>query len=215
MILIQNFYLNDHRYDEILFCLEQNIKNDLFSKIFLFIDSKLDIPSKYRNDKIHYLIIERPTFYEMFQHINRLIGTSLKKISENDIFVMANTDIFFDKTLNKLNEFDKWGDHVMALTRWEFDGNKHSRYIGWDYSQDVWAWQGRLNLEGMECDFPMGKPGCDNRLAFELSKNYNVINPCKTVRCHHYHLNRYRGYTPGDPKETIPEPYLRVSPTEL
>jgi hypothetical protein len=54
MILMQNFYLNDHRHDEILFCLDQNIKNDLFSKIFLFVDSKLDIPSKYRTDKVHY-----------------------------------------------------------------------------------------------------------------------------------------------------------------
>jgi sulfite reductase alpha subunit-like flavoprotein len=215
MILIQNFYLNNHREDEILFCLEQNNKNDLVTKIILFIDPDLNLPIKYRNNKLYYIIRSRPTFYEMFKYVNGMIDNTLIELSENNVFILANTDIFFDNTLNYLNTYDKWGGNVMALTRWEFDGNKHSRYIGWDYSQDVWVWRGKLNLEGMECDFPMGKPGCDNRLAFELSKNYNVINPCKTIRCHHYHLDRYRGYTPGDPKETIPEPYLRVEPIEL
>lgn len=215
IILFQNFYLNQYRKKEILFCLDQNLKNKYIDCIYLFVGNEQDVPVEYRKHKKLRIMSNRtrPTFEVIFETINNLVKYKIFK--ENDIFILANTDVFFERTLSQAIDFVDWDDHVWALTRWEFDGKKHSRYIGWDYSQDAWIWRGVLNTKNMQLNFPMGKPGCDNRLAYELSKNYNVINPCKSVWCHHYHLNRYRGYTPGNPTETIPEPYLRVEPIKL
>lgn len=211
--LILNFYLNEHRKEEILFCLDKNLQNENINRIILFVDKYYDIPIKYReNEKIAFFDgYNRPTFKTIFKYINFYMTNSWH---DDDIFILSNCDIFFDDTLKLINP-ENLNDAVYALTRWEFDGKTSSRYIGWDYSQDSWIWKGRMKLENIEVDFSLGKPGCDNRLAYELSKSYKVINPCKSIRSHHYHINPYRGYRPGDVNGTIPEPYLCVVPTKL
>ena len=57
--------------------------------------------------------------------------------------------------------------------------------------------------------------GCDNRIAYELVKNYKVINPCKTIRCHHHHSSNFRTYRAGDLSQTVPEPHVRVKHIKL
>lgn len=216
MILIQNFYYNKNREKEFSYCLDKNIANKYINIIALVIYENDIISQEYINenyaqyDKVDVIFTpyERPTFNELFVIAN---GYGLK----NDQIILANLDIFFDNTLEKLKSSNVLDENVICLTRWEFNGNNISKYIGWDYSQDVWMWKTPLNTQNMDCDFELGKPGCDNRIAYEFSKDYNVINPCKTIRANHYHVSQYRTYIPGDMKETIPEPYLRVTPTYL
>lgn len=59
-------------------------------------------------------------------------------------------------------------------------------------------------------DFQLGKPGCDNRIAY-LFKDAGLlpINPCKKIKSYHYHSSGFRTYTQ---KERIPRPYLLVPP---
>lgn len=199
------------RRKEILKCLELNCKNKYIDEIYLFLDSMDTFPddiSFQNQNKIKFKVgYEKPTFNEMFKILNSLY--------RDNIIILANLDVFFDKTLQYVKEFENWENTVMAITRWEYDGMGSSRYIGWDYSQDSWCWRSPLNLDDMDCEFTMGNPGCDNRLAYELGKNYNVINPCKTIRCNHYHVSNYRTYTPGDLKQTIDPPHVRVKPISL
>ena len=67
-------------------------------------------------------------------------------------------------------------------------------------SQDAWifhssqmpkitgAFQKKLN-------FPLGKPGCDNRIAFLIHEmGFPVVNPMKKIRCYHFHRAGGRTY---------------------
>jgi hypothetical protein len=223
IILVQNHYHSEKRMDEVLFCLEQNIKNKLIDYILLFVDNILEyndyeniLHSKFGDDLYDKVTAvptyRRPTFDLMFEYMN---NRGVIDYPDNSICLLANLDIFFDKTLEHVKNFDKWDDYIMALTRWEYDGHKKSHYLNWDHSQDVWIWKSPLNVDGIRADFPLGMQGCDNRIAYELGKNYDVINPCKTIRCHHYHTTQFRTYKPGDLSQTVPEPHVRVKHIEM
>lgn len=214
-ILVQNLYRNLHRVNELNFCLEKNLKNKYFDAFYFFIHERDESYYKWLIKKqfnfkgvYQFSIIEqdRITFQTIFSDIN--------VYNTNDIWIIANSDIFFDDTISKIDFIDL-EQHTLALTRWEFNGKDQSRYIGWDYSQDVWVLKSPIKIDMRNLDFHMGKPGCDNRLAYEFSRNYKVINPCKSIRCHHYHISNYRNYTPGDISDTVPEPYLTVKPIKL
>jgi hypothetical protein len=227
IVLVQNMFVNDRRMHEIEFSIKWNRKNEYINDfLFMFEDDSDEntngktwnfLHECFHGNKLIGSISaclrrghkwERPTYDQIFEECN-------KTFTNGEIIILANNDIFFDKTLEHVKNFNKWDDCVMALTRWEFDGQKQSHYLNWDYSQDVWIWKSPLNIEGIEADFPLGMQGCDNRIAYELGKNYNVINPCKTIRCHHFHTTQYRTYRAGDLSQTVPEPHVRVKHIEL
>ncbi|WPT11388.1 hypothetical protein PSENEW3n2_00000826 [Picochlorum sp. SENEW3] len=59
----------------------------------------------------------------------------------------------------------------------------------------------------------LGKPGIDNRLAYELLKaGYQVSNPSKSITSWHVHGTNIRDYSHLD---VVPPPYAIVYPTTL
>jgi hypothetical protein len=78
-------------------------------------------------------------------------------------------------------------------------------------SQDAWAWRGCLYVP--EADYTQGRPGCDNRFAFDVAAAGRVpVNPALDIRVVHRHASRMRRYTEAD---RIPSPYLFVEPTHI
>lgn len=173
---------NEQRNAELAYCLGENKK--LFNTI--------------------YLLDGRPTYQQIFDKINDVTG-------DNDINVIANSDIFFDKTIFDAAYLSP--SECYALSRWDVLSLYpfNAKIYNEAGSQDVWIFKGKVK-KLLFADFPLGVMGCDNRIAFELSNVYKVSNPATKIKCYHYHLSNYRTYdTHKRTKENvIPEPYLAI-----
>lgn len=139
------------------------------------------------------------TFDDLFNKANEITGSL-------DINVIANSDILFDETILEIPAMDP--KQCLAITRDDIPNEQIARA-----SQDVWVFEGFI--KGVNGDFRIGVPGCDNRIAEEIHQaGYEVINPCKSINCKHIHK--------GDPwyegqaaEHKIPRPYRFVAPCEL
>ena len=49
------------------------------------------------------------------------------------------------------------------------------------YSIDSWIFKTPININKMNLDFQLGKPECDGRMNFQLSKIRKVYNPCVDI----------------------------------
>lgn len=182
--LFYNYYKDkDHkRRKEIDFCLEKNINNPLFDIIILESETN-------------------PTFNFYIEKINKLS-------KENDINIICNSDIFFDKTIELIKNIKE--KDFYALSRYDWDNNL-ATFSNQSNSQDVWIFKGRA--ENINADFQLGKPGCDNRIAFEFKKaGYNVTNPSKSIKTYHVHSSNIRRYSE---EEKIEGEYLFVEPSNI
>lgn len=144
----------------------------------------------------------RPTFSELFA-----------LCSPDDINVIANSDIRFDASIRLANACT--GDAVcLALSRWDvqLDGRSVRDQSSW--SQDVWIVHGRPRVRA---DFPQGTPACDNAIAYILQRaGLDVINPSKSIRCHHEHLSNVRSYLSATSRVApAPGPHVHLPPTGI
>lgn len=204
---------NEQRDKEYKACIDQNIKNDLIEKIHIFIsdDSKLEMESS----KIEIVKLDnRPSFSFLFDWCNQNLP--------EQICIVANTDIFFDKTIEVLNNTDLTNTFI-ALTRWDLI-NQNNQWIidfynkSWNnqgittgmISQDSWIFKTPIKIDNRS-NFLMGKPGCDNRIVqIYHENNYNVKNPSMQIVSKHLHVSNHRTYNNND---LISGPYLLVQPT--
>lgn len=186
-LFINYFQCGDaERQKELDFCFNTNIESGLFKKIINFDD--------------------RPTYNDFF---------NATKAYPNDINIFANSDIYFNDTINLVREMGV--KDAYALTRWELHKDKVVRFeekhhynaeAKAKHSQDVWVFNGvAKNIRG---NFQIGVPGCDNRIAWEINNSgYRLSNPSDKIQCIHKHKEEKRHYTI---KKPIPPPYLWVMP---
>jgi glycosyltransferase involved in cell wall biosynthesis len=211
MILLTPYYLDScpERQAELSFCLQQNLQNPLITKIILLLDHSLNsqeikelCPLKIET----ILCTGRCTYQDCLDYANKYL--------KDEIVIIANTDIFFDNTLALLEEFDL-SNKFINLLRWEVvEIDAHvvrSQLHVTIGSQDAWIF--RVPLKPFVACFPLGKPGCDNRIAFEArTVGLKVINPAFSIRSHHLHFTNVRNYGSQD---RIPGPYLLMPPGAL
>ncbi len=150
----------------------------------------------------------RPTYRDFFNLINEVS-------SDHDVNVIVNSDIFVDETIlhvEKLTDND-----CFALSRWEInkDGTpNHVQVQIRNDSQDVWCFRGKIKPIEF-CDFTLGKPGCDNRIAHEIQQaGYNITNPSKSIKTWHLHNSNIRHYIHRI-EHCVPAPYLTIPLTDL
>jgi hypothetical protein len=183
--LFYNYYedKNPARKQEIDLCYKNNLANPLLNVVIL--DTK-----------------DRPTYRFFFDKINEIT-------SDNDINIICNSDIFFDETISLTEKLMR--KQVWALSRWDWKGNGTSIHFNRQDSQDTWIIRGKV--ENVYGDFPLGKRGCDNRIAHEFHKaGYSITNPSKTVKSHHVHNSNIRTY---GMKDVVPPPYKTLPPEDL
>jgi hypothetical protein len=184
------------RQKELLHCLKKNIENPLIDNIFLIVEGEVKLPI---NGKLIIIEANRPTYRNFFDLINDTVT------SPNNISILANTDIYFNDTLQLIDLKEK---QCIALSRW--DKRKDGlRLHNERYSQDTWIFKGKIRNVRF-CDFFMGIPGCDNRIAYELNRaGYRLFNPSNAIQSIHYHQSDLHNYDHNTPK--IPKPYLYVN----
>jgi len=211
-----NFYRDKNldRQNEIDSCLLKNLENHYMDRFIIVISDK---DREYLKDLVNdnrrvFVIIkeDRPTY-------NYYFNASFNY--PDDINIVANTDIVIENDTVKRLKGWNWRNYCLALSRWDYlDDNmnkNNSKHWANRESQDVWMVKGRFkNIP--EADFPLGKKGCDNRIAYLLAKYYDVINPSRSIRVFHYHLTNIRNYAPhGNPNDLIKPPYKLIFPTKL
>jgi hypothetical protein len=192
--------VESQRAKEFDYVLKKNLENKWIDEVVIFI-SKLDVFILPESSKIKTVITDnlyRPTYSDFVDEANKRITC------KNDITIIANSDCYFDDSIQELLKYDL-RYHCVALSRWE---EKLDGYINLECpvnSQDAWMFQGRIRPIS-NCDYSLGIYGCDNRFAWQCTRaGYLNINPCHTIIMRHYHFSSYRnsGITINGPKETV------------
>lgn len=205
MITLYTSYYRDKsdiRQAELDFCLQKNIDNPLIDRIVLFAEAEPP-----QSPKIEIVSNKRPQYRDFFNLI-------CERANQHDISIIANSDIYFDGSLNKilLN-----GKTAIALSRWDVKPGQSPKLHNCSGSQDAWIFLGKV-LRVRYSEFYLGIPGCDNRIAWELSRaGYKLINPAHSVFCYHYHPSDLHTYHNEQgtiiPHCYIAKPYLFVELT--
>jgi len=203
--LFQQFYIstNAGRQKEIIECLNRNQNNKCITKICLLNERlySLEELGLFSLDKIQQIVIsKRLRFSHVFE---------AAQDNEQGWNVLANADIFFDDTLSNLYSIQTDRKLIFALLRWEYPSAK--LFGPRADSQDSWIWHSSQTstLKTKTVDFLLGVPGCDNRLAYEFQKDFQLLNVPHFIRTHHYHSSKVRNYSKED---SIPGPYCTITP---
>jgi len=152
----------------------------------------------------------RKHFADITEVPERLTYAQLFKLCKKDsINVISNSDIYFDETILYARFMHE--QSCYALSRWDYQGDNIAVLFDRKDSQDAWIFNGMPNVSN--CDFQLGIPGTDNRIAYEIKRSgYNVLNPSKTIHAIHVHLTGNRTRTYDEKTSRIPEPYHFIHP---
>lgn len=203
MNLFINYYRDKHphRDQELQNGLRRNLENPYIKRVFLMMDFVMPFPD---HDKIEPVYMaSRPTYAEIFDCVreNSVAG---------EVCIIANSDIYFDSSIGHCLTMD--ANACYALSRWDMKGNTPVPFLRSD-SQDAWIFRAPVK-DVKNCNFTMGVPGCDNRIAYELlSAGYHVTNPSKTIKAYHLHETGIRHYKVG--QNVVARPYHLVPPISL
>jgi FkbM family methyltransferase len=196
MILLIGFYSDPDadRRGELMECLRRNVSNHGIDEVHVFIEDATDpeaiLPTRANGQKSKLILIplgRRVTFRFVFDYANRnLKGRTV---------MIANADICFDETLGRLNGHDLTGK-LLCLSRWDVRADGSTVFFEHPSSQDAWIFQ--APIPEINCDFYLGLPACDNRLAWEAEQaGLEISNPARTLHANHLHLTATRRYHEG------------------
>ena len=170
-------------------CLRRNLNHPGISRVVLFCES--DAPPVPQGTVPVEVVTsdERITYAEWFRWVKR---------QGSGIGLLLNADIYLDEGLEHLAASFDTPEAFLALTRYNpgHAGFHLNDYPHW--TQDVWGVRADAELpESLlyASSFPLGFPGCDNRIAYVLwSHGFHVRNPCYHVRSVHLQASTARAY---------------------
>ena len=198
---------NINRRSELEEAIRINSNLSAISKIIVFNEGEsIAYLGPHRIEEI--FIDKRPTYQDFINYINT-------NSNPDDIHIIANTDIYFDKNIEVLKHINL-KDTCLALSRWDAADTIKPKLYNHNDSQDVWVFKGPIK-ENLSAIFPLGVPRCDNRLLYELEKaEYMVLNPAFSIKSYHIHKGqRALVYTEGDNIYNIKPPYGYLYPHNL
>jgi len=200
MILITTFYIpkNEIREKEINRCLQKNCLNPHIQKIYLLNDKIYNLPlNQELLKKVEQIVINSDTNYKLrFDDAIHFINSNL----QGSICILSNSDIYFDKTLGKIDN-NTISNNIYALLRYDEsedgqlielyskEGNPRSD------SQDCWIFKSPLKVDIKLLNFEFGTLGCDNVFANIIyNSGIYISNPCLEIRSIHVHSSNFRTY---------------------
>jgi hypothetical protein len=134
-------------------------------------------------------------------------------VNNIDIFIIANTDIYFDESISYSRRFLS-KQNIFALTRWDLLRDNsivlYNKYL----SQDTWIYKSKI--EKNIGNFFLGQAGCDNRLLYELKQaGLTIKNPCFSIKSVHVHMSQYRIYHNNPNYKFVEPPYDYILPNSF
>lgn len=192
--LIVQSYLssNEARNEELFRAVNNNLRNPWIESILFMADP--NSKSQYMkaidpiyHKKIHFITMSRRCKYsDMLQQANHWYFRR--------VVIMANTDIYFDETLNEIDTIDMNGK-FLAITRQEPDKKNGWVLFGGDnpeQTQDVWIVRAPVTINA---PIELGRPGCENMFANAAkTAKLEVLNPALSVKCYHEHASDIRSW---------------------
>lgn len=224
--LVINYYQdkNPVRQKELDDTLLENISNPHIDAIYLLVQNAKDVDSSTLSvPKIHTVegFSNRPTYRQIFYIMNEL------RTQESEIMILANADIYITETVAVYLKRHMKTPLCFALSPWDklADGSYRQGKIDIGQttettkhdSQDVWVFKGSIRPID-NCNFTMGRPGCDNAIAKCIQDaGYIICNPSNDIRPVHNHISGVRNYitTPvgqGENLDRVNQPYLMLPP---
>jgi hypothetical protein len=211
MILITGFYHDPDplRRGELLECIKRNVANQRIEEVHIFIEDATEpeaiLPDGANGHRSKLKLIrsgKRATFKSLFDYANeKLKGRAV---------AIANADIFFDDSLKLLNGYDL-SAKLICLSRWDVQADGSTVFFEHPSSQDAWIFQSPI--PEINCDFYLGLPACDNRLAWEAEHaGLEISNPARTLHANHLHLTGIRRYRE---QQRLAGPVKSISATAL
>ena len=213
IILIQQYYLDENltRRAENKLCLLTNSQNSSITKIILLNEKSYSAEELgVRSDKIEQVVIDkRLTYKDVFSYI------SDNKI--NGYIVLANTDIFFDKTLVNVKRTEiSTSRQIFCQLRFEYESgmelDKCALFGPVPNSQDAWIWHSNAETTPKQrkiLDIKLGTPGCDNKVIYLFNLlGFACYNEPYLMKAYHYHESQIRKYDENTPKVENPHYYI-------
>lgn len=220
--LYYNYYYSDNsnRQKDIDFCFDKNLTIETYDRIYLIIsesDYKILIDSTNINfiEKcaVGKIIV---VFFEKQPSFKNFIDIIDQSSDEDDINIFINSDCYAcDKTIENVCNIQK--DEMWCLQKYNITDEYFNLFFeDVSCSQDVWIFRGKPK-EIKNIDFYFGRPGCDNRFAYESEvSGYTLLNPSLDIKFYHYHLSEIRTCPYEHWEEyRIPEPYKFIEPTKI
>lgn len=193
--IFYNFYQdkNADRNTELKECLDRIISNPHIGKVFILVES--DISPEIDKSKCEIIRLEsRPTYKSIILLSNMS--------DQDDVNIIINSDCFLGhETTSKMNRITSKEFWCLSrLNIQNIDTMEISYPKNEKTSQDCWVFRGKVdNIDSIDCDFTMGLPGCDNRIAALFKKNgYVVSNPAFSIKVYHNHKTQIRNYVDTD-----------------
>jgi hypothetical protein len=185
------------RKKEIFGCLRHNIRNPLFTKIFLLNESIIDsqhMPYDPEEKVQQFIIGKRIDFISIYEFI------AIKKLQ--GYIVVANADIYFNKTLSMLQKTNLHNEKsIITLLRYDQNPMDHDEPIifGPRYdSQDSWIFHTNYCLSSKYWkgfNIPIGTVGCDNKILYIFKiLGFKIYNIPKIIQSIHWHHSKFRNY---------------------
>lgn len=174
------------RIPEIDYCFKMSVEDKNIDRIYLF-DETRAIGETDKIKPVH--IDKRLHFRDYFNFMNTVT-------KPEDVNIIINTDCYFDHSsshlLNNIKQNEAW-----CLSRWHVRSLNPFDSFPVDknpFSHDGWVFRGNIkNIK--QCDWMLGVPGCDSRIAFEIKDaGYDVRNPMLSVKLYHVHMSEKRSY---------------------
>jgi hypothetical protein len=194
---------NPARQGELRECLRRNLDNPHIGQLVLWVYN--GTPPAAESKLVVRKEDHQPSFDELFHAANTLCAPG-------DVAIIANSDVWFDDTAALVERIEP--NQCYALLRVESTGKLLTTREGDPRrdSQDAWVFRPPIRPVGAR--FCLGRAGCDNALAYLLTRSgYDVRNPAKTICIHHLHASQLRPFKAK--RFRIPPPWMHVEPTEL
>jgi hypothetical protein len=219
--LFTQFYIspNEKRYNEIKTCLKKNIKLGIFSKIYLINEKTYTKEELDLNDEeiknIQQIVFDKGV---RMKYMHPLGLIKAKQI--NGYIVIANSDIFFDKSILSIRKSSiSQIKSLYALLRFEYKLENETKLEECKLfgprkdSQDTWIFHSKYlpaDNQIIRCNIILGKAGCDNAISYLFNQfGFKIFNEPYLVKTYHYHLSQIRTYSGLD---RVSPPYLLLEP---
>ena len=199
MILITQLYkTHSVRLKEIEKSLKKNVENPYIKEIILLNETPIELEKELDKSKIKEVIVNQRLSYKIaFEYAEN-------NITNNEIVILANSDIWFDNTLNLIKNYDL-NKQIISLSRYDLKDNDNYELFSTHNSQDCWIFKNPICLQ-YDHNFQLGKGGCDNRIAWIINNSkkngikYEIINPAKSIKAYHEHKSNIRNWIGGEIK---------------
>jgi hypothetical protein len=217
ILVLQYFkHSNNMRLRELRECLVHNCENSFIDRIIMLTEK--DYSSEWAKikgrEKIEQVVIgKRLTYYDFLNYVK-------KSVSDNCFTILANADIYFDKTLEYLWKI-KMDNKMMALLRWDVQPNRDDEPVLFgprSDSQDCWILHSdsikKRDWDSSIFSYDLGHPGCDNKFICDMMRSkFLVSNPALSIKSYHIHTSNVRNYTFKDDIKS--DFYVFIDPSHI